>query len=73
MRQVFPLSNYAPQIEDFVRLQRGYQALYAECFQTREEFRQMFDHRLYDRLREKYGCVGRLPEVYEKVGPHARR
>jgi hypothetical protein len=33
----------------------------------------MFDHRLLDRLRNKYGCVGRLPDVFDKVSHEARR
>jgi delta24-sterol reductase len=51
----------------------GYQALYADCFQTKQEFRTMFDHELYDRLREKYDCIGRLPDIYDKVSRHARK
>jgi hypothetical protein len=61
------------RIEDFVRKNHGYQALYADCFQTKEEFRQMFDHTLVDKFREKYGCSHRLPEVFDKVGKHSRK
>lgn len=61
------------RIENFVRANHGYQALYAECFQTRAEFRRMFDHGLYERLRERYGCKGRLPEVFDKVNRSARK
>ena len=35
--------------------------------QTREEFRQMFDHTLYDKMRKKLGCDKVLPDVYDKV------
>ena len=61
------------RVEDFVRKNHGYQALYADCFQTREEFREMFDHRLYDQLRKKYGSEGRLPTIYDKISRQARR
>jgi delta24-sterol reductase len=39
----------------------------------REEFRQMFDHRLYDKLRNKIEyCQEAFPEVYDKVSKAAR-
>jgi delta24-sterol reductase len=61
------------RVEKWVRDNHGYQALYAECFQSRPEFREMFDHRLYERLRKELGCEGRLPEVYDKVCRSARK
>lgn len=30
---------------------------------TREEFRQMFNHKLYDRMRVKLDAIGAFPEV----------
>lgn len=33
----------------------------------------MFDHRLYDQLRVKYGCREAFPEIYDKVSKAARR
>ena len=57
--------------------------LYADCYQTRAEFREMFDHRLsapafllhllisslrlYDKMRAKYSAIEAFPEVYEKI------
>ena len=41
--------------------------LYADIFQTRDEFEAMFDHRGYRQLRQKYGAVGAFPEVFEKM------
>jgi delta24-sterol reductase len=39
----------------------------------RDEFRQMFDHTLYDKLREKIPyCKEAFPEVYDKVSKAAR-
>ena len=34
---------------------------------TREEFRAMFDHTLYDAARTKYNAVGAFPEVILKL------
>ena len=66
----------------------GFQMMYADSYMTRDEFRAMFDHTLYDRLemekypliinylfirvREKLGCKGNFPEVYDKVNKKAR-
>lgn len=36
---------------------------------SREEFREMFNHELYDRMRAKYDAVGAFPEVYDKIKP----
>ena len=39
----------------------------------REEFREMFDHRLYDKLRTTIPyCHEAFPEVYDKVSKAAR-
>lgn len=54
-------------LEKFVRSVDGYQGLYAVCYCNREEFREMFHHELYDKVREKYGAIGRFPETYKKV------
>lgn len=62
--------RFAPsrQVEDFVRLKHGYQMMYADSYMTREEFRQMFDHTVYDKLRKKLtNCLNAFPEVYDKV------
>jgi len=59
-------------IESFARKVNGYQMLYADTYMTKEEFRQMFDHSLYDKTRTKYGCNEAFPEVYDKVSRHAR-
>ena len=41
--------------------------LYAECYMTREEFHEMFDHTLYNKLRKKLDCKKAFPEIYDKV------
>jgi len=59
-------------IEAFVRKVNGFQMLYADTYMTKEEFRQMFDHSLYDKTRSKLECKNAFPEVYDKVSRHAR-
>jgi len=60
-------------IEAYVRSVNGYQALYADCMMTREEFRIMFDHKDYDRLRKKLPlCEKAFPEIYDKISKQAR-
>jgi delta24-sterol reductase len=61
------------RLEAFVIENHGYQALYAVTTMTREQFRTMFDHRAYDRLREQLPlCTRAFDEVYEKVSAQGR-
>ncbi|KAI1692466.1 FAD binding domain-containing protein [Ditylenchus destructor] len=71
------LPKYEPvkstrKLEKYVREVQGFQLLYADCYQTREEFWEMFDSSLYDWLRAKYDCKTAFPSVYEKVCRFAR-
>ncbi|XP_077290094.1 delta(24)-sterol reductase-like isoform X2 [Arctopsyche grandis] len=59
-------------IEDFVTKNDGFQMLYADTYTTREEFRKMFDHKLYDSMRIKLQCENAFPELYDKVNKNAR-
>jgi hypothetical protein len=36
-----------------------------------KEFRLMFNHALYDKMREKYDCEGAFPSIYQKIRPEA--
>lgn len=46
----------------------GFQMLYADVFNTREEFEEMFDHTDYRKLRKKYNADGgAFKEVYDKM------
>jgi len=56
-----------PKMERYVIDQKGFQALYAITYMSREEFRTMFNHELYDQMRKKYNALGAFPEVYDKV------
>ncbi len=61
------------KLEAFVREVNGYQALYADTYQTREELRRMFDHTLLDKLRQQSNAVGAFPEPFDKVSRKARK
>ncbi|KAG9483030.1 hypothetical protein GDO78_009129 [Eleutherodactylus coqui] len=49
-----------------------FQMLYADCYMSREEFWEMFDGSLYQKLRQKLGCKNAFPEVYDKICKAAR-
>merc|ERR1712111_218373 len=36
------------KVEEYVRNVQGYQMMYADSYMTKDEFRAMFDHTLYD-------------------------
>ncbi|CAG4962362.1 unnamed protein product [Colias eurytheme] len=62
------------RIEKFVTQQNGYQMLYADTYTTRDEFRDMFDHTLYDKMRDALPyCKDAFPEIYGKVNRHVRK
>ncbi|HYE37605.1 FAD-binding oxidoreductase [Methylocaldum sp.] len=62
-----------PLLEKFVIENQGYQALYAKTTLSREDFRTMFDHTDYDRLRERLPyCTQAFGEIYEKVSSRGR-
>lgn len=50
----------------------SFQMLYADSYLSREDFRRMFDHSLYDRIRQKLDCQKAFPEVYDKVNRKVR-
>jgi hypothetical protein len=41
--------------------------LYADIFQSRHEFEQMFPHAGWRKMREKYGAEGAFPDVFDKM------
>lgn len=71
-RGQFQAERTTRQLEDIVAKANGFQMLYADCFRTEDEFRQMFDHRLYDRMRKELKCEKAFPEVYGKVNKKVR-
>ena len=60
------------KLEAFAREAKGFQALYADNYQTRDEFRTMFDHAPLDKLRQDNGSIATFPEPYDKVSREAR-
>ncbi|PNF18142.1 Delta(24)-sterol reductase [Cryptotermes secundus] len=64
--------NTTRNLEDLVAKVGGFQMLYADSYRTKEEFRQMFDHRLYDKMRDQLECKKAFPDVYDKVSKQAR-
>ncbi|GIV34828.1 MAG: hypothetical protein KatS3mg031_2363 [Chitinophagales bacterium] len=69
----FDASVELPRLEQFVLQHSGYQALYARTMLTRDQFRQMFDHSAYDKMREQLPlCEQAFDEVYEKVSVRGR-
>ncbi|VVD04842.1 unnamed protein product [Leptidea sinapis] len=72
--QGFETVSSTRRIEHFVTEQKGFQMLYADTFTTREEFRRMFDHTLYDKLRDSLPyCKEAFPEIYGKVNRYIRK
>jgi delta24-sterol reductase len=54
-------------LEGYMRKINGFQALYATTEMTRTEWAQMFDQKLYNLNRKKYGAEGVFMDAYEKV------
>ena len=62
-----------PLLERFVIDHQGYQALYAKTLLSEEDFRRMFDHSAYDRLRAALPyCQQAFGQIYDKVSSRGR-
>jgi len=62
-----------PKLEKFVTEHQGFQALYAKTMMSMEDFRTMFDHSHYDKLRAELPyCREAFDEVYNKVSMRGR-
>jgi delta24-sterol reductase len=59
--------DHVAATERFAHEIGGFVPLYQDVWMTRTQFEEMFDHRLYRRMREKLGAVGAFPEVWDKV------
>ena len=57
------------RFEERVRNVGGFLHTYCDVFSTEEEFREMFDHSLWEEMRAKYRANGAFPTIYEKVKP----
>ncbi|XP_037112988.1 delta(24)-sterol reductase-like [Syngnathus acus] len=60
------------RLEKFVRDVHGSQMVYADVYIDRDEFWEMFDGQLYQKLREELGCKDAFPEVYDNICKAAR-
>ncbi|XP_030025267.2 delta(24)-sterol reductase [Manduca sexta] len=61
-------------VENFVMEHQGFQMLYADTYTSLEEFRKMFDHTLYDKVRNSLPyCKEAFPEIYGKVNKTVRK
>lgn len=67
--KTFDAKRNIREMEHWTRDIGGFQALYTDIFATEKEMRQMFDHTLLDKAREKYNCLDAFPAVYEKIKP----
>jgi delta24-sterol reductase len=56
-------------MERWTRENGGFQATYTDLYCTRSEFREMFNHDLYDEQRKKFNAISAFPEVYDKIRP----
>lgn len=61
------------RIEAYVASVKGYQMMYADSYLDKAEFRSMFDHSLYDKMRDALpNTTKAFPEIYDKVSKAAR-
>ncbi|XP_050425506.1 delta(24)-sterol reductase-like [Adelges cooleyi] len=61
------------RLEHFVLKLKGFKMLYTGTHLTSDEFKSMFDHGLYDKIRRQLRCEFNLPEIYNKVNKSARK
>jgi len=54
-------------LEEFLRDAGGIQGNYSYTYQTNQEFREMFDHSMYDEVRKEIGADKAFVEGYEKL------
>jgi len=64
--------NTSMLVEKFVRAEHGFQMLYADCYMNKQEFREMFDLSLYEKMRSKLNCERAFPEIWDKINIGAR-
>eukprot|EP00041_Stephanoeca_diplocostata_P018455 m.386591 g.386591 ORF g.386591 m.386591 type:complete len:466 (+) comp21018_c1_seq3:679-2076(+) len=69
VRRKEPYDNVSTMrmMEEYTRCVGGAPFLYADTFMDRTEFSEMFDLRLYEHVRTKYGAALHFPHVYDKT------
>ncbi|WAR23698.1 DHC24-like protein [Mya arenaria] len=60
------------KLEAYVMKVKGFQMLYADTYLSESNFRKMFDHKLYDKMRKDLECKNAFPEIYGKVNRKVR-
>ena len=66
-KRPFDMVKAMRTVEAKLRDMGAVQMLYADIFQSRDEFETMFPHAEYREMRAKYGANGAFPEVYDKM------
>lgn len=66
-KRIFDMISAMRCIEAKLREMGSVQMLYADIFQTRAEFEEMFNHDQYRKVRSKYKADGAFPEPYDKM------
>lgn len=66
-KKPFDIVDVSRKVERAVHSMDGFQMLYATSFMTFEEFKEMFDHRHYHAMKEKYDPKSAFPQVYGKM------
>lgn len=69
----FDIVEVSRGVEQYISSIDGYQMLYADSYLTYSEFRTMFDHTHYDKMKRKYDPANGFPEVYDKVCKGAKK
>lgn len=72
-KQHFDIVDVSREVEQYISSIDGYQMLYADSYLTYSEFRTMFDHTHYDKMKRKYDPAEGFPEVYDKVCKGAKK
>lgn len=65
----YPTVHKVREIEGMIRDCGGFLHTYVDIFSTREEFETMFDHSLWQEMRDQYQCEGVFPTIYDKIKP----
>uniref|UniRef100_A0A1B6HI58 Delta(24)-sterol reductase n=1 Tax=Homalodisca liturata TaxID=320908 RepID=A0A1B6HI58_9HEMI len=60
------------KVEHYTIQCKGYQMMYAGTYLSESEFQEMFDHSLYNRVRDRLQCQNAFPNVYGKVNRKVR-
>ncbi|GBG27560.1 Delta24-sterol reductase [Hondaea fermentalgiana] len=66
-KKPFDVIKSSRAVEKYVTEANGSQMLYATSYLSRDEFREMFNHAHYDKMKQKVDPNDFFPQVYEKV------